>query len=413
MRHASLFTGIGAADLAAEWTGWNNVFQVENDKKCIAVLYKQFPHIPKHNDVRDFDATEYKHRVDVLSGGDPCQPHSVAGLRKGTADVRFLWPEMFRIAQELNVPYLVNENVSGSVSNGVLDLKINDLESVGYACQAYSIPAEAVGALHQRSRIWLVAHNPHFNRDCKITRGLCLDQESQRRQVEIKQHQIHQFREPTNIRPVGSYTNLERRKELYYASFPDHSKERLSRYFGFGSAPHGNIPRNVIESGIMGMLNGLPEELYKYQVLIDDYKTGNPKTISKTCEFAEQVLRNMREQQENSETSSGLFERNNKNSMSNLPPERTYEGWLLGSWFKKDKELRSLWERIYTEPLEKTQLLQQRVLECIREDKRRETLGKIKIDYTDRNERIKACGNAIVPQVIREIFNAIDHEEQT
>jgi DNA (cytosine-5)-methyltransferase 1 len=258
MNHGSLFTGIGGFDLAAQWIGWINKFQVEKDKHCLYRLNKLFPYIPKYDDVRTFKGTLFKHTIDVLSGGDPCQPHSVAGLGKGTKDDRFLWPEMFRIAQELNVPWIVNENVSGSIANGVLDLKIDDLESIGYTCQTYCIPAEAVGALHQRERVWLIAYNADFDRGNKIARDLQRAEEKES-SLEVEQYKIHQPRKPVDLWIDNTDSNFERLEKQYHASVAKRFKEGVSGYFGFGSYPHGHITRNSIESGVMGMLDGLPE----------------------------------------------------------------------------------------------------------------------------------------------------------
>lgn len=258
MRHASLFSGIGGFDLAAQWMGWENVFQVEKDKHCLERLTKLFSHVQRFTDVKSFSGKSFRHWIDVLTGGDPCQPHSVAGLGKGTQDDRFLWPEMFRIAQELNVPWIVNENVSGSIANGVLDIKINDLEGVGYSCQAYCIPAESVGALHQRERVWLVAYNPHFDRCNKITREL---QTAERKEspLEVEQHQIHQPWKSVDLWPTDADSDIKRFEKHYHTGIPTYGTKMLSRYFGFSTAPYGNIARDVIESGIMGMLHGLPE----------------------------------------------------------------------------------------------------------------------------------------------------------
>lgn len=258
MRHGSLFSGIGGFDLAAQWMGWENVFQVEKDKRCLRNLEKLFKDSKRYHDVKLFSGFPFRHLLDILTGGDPCQPHSVAGLGKGTKDDRFLWPEMFRIAQELNVPWIVNENVSGSITNGVLDLKIDDLESVGYTCQPYCIPAESVGALHQRERVWLVAYNADFNRDNKIAREVRRDKEESSG-LETQQHEIHQPWEPVDLWAYNPYTNPERFQKYNVSTKPETLTERLSGYFGFGPAPYGHITRDVIESGIMGMLNGLPE----------------------------------------------------------------------------------------------------------------------------------------------------------
>lgn len=159
LNHGSLFTGIGGFDLAAQWAGITNIFQVEIDPFCLKVLEKNFPSVKRYKDIKDFDGTKYKETIDILSGGEPCQPNSNAGLRKGISDKRYLWPEYFRVTKAIRPRFIVNENVSGSISNGVLDQKIFDLESIGYTCWApIIIPANFLGAWHKRGRVWLVAH---------------------------------------------------------------------------------------------------------------------------------------------------------------------------------------------------------------------------------------------------------------
>lgn len=257
MRHGSLFSGIGGFDLAAKWMGWENVFHCEIDKYCQRVLKKRFKNTALHEDIRTTDFSIYKGRIDILTGGDPCQPHSVAGLGKGEADERFLWPEMFRAFRQSQPAWGVNENVVGSVANGVLDRKIDDLESIGYTCQAYNISAESVGALHQRERIWLVAYNADVDRNNKASRKIQRPKEGEG--LEKERHKIHESWEPVDLRVFNPDADIERLKELDNAKESETFTERLSRYFGFGAAPHGNITRNAIESGIVGMLNGLPE----------------------------------------------------------------------------------------------------------------------------------------------------------
>lgn len=253
-----MFNGIGGFQLAAEWMGWENVFHCEIDDFCNEVISKYFQDSVKHGDIKTTDFRIYRGRIDVLSGGDPCQPHSVAGLGKGKADDRFLWPEKFRAIREIQPTWVVNENVNGSVANGVLDSKIDDLESIGYACQAYSIPAESVGALHQRERIWLIANNADFHRNNKVT-GEISGTEETKRSLEKKQHKVYQLGEPVNLWPCDSDADIERFEKQYYPAESGIFKEGHGRYFGFGANSHGNIPRNVLESGIIRMLDGLPE----------------------------------------------------------------------------------------------------------------------------------------------------------
>ena len=159
--HASLFTGIGGFDLAAEWCGWSNIFQVENDKWCQTKLDKNFPETDKHFDIKDFDGTKYKDKITVLSGGFPCQPFSFAGLQKGTEDERYLWGEMFRVIREVQPSYVVAENVLGILTNqnGMAFRQVFvDLESQGYKVLPLDIPASSKNAPHKRNRLFFVAY---------------------------------------------------------------------------------------------------------------------------------------------------------------------------------------------------------------------------------------------------------------
>jgi len=172
LNHASLFSGIGGFDLAAEWAGYNNIFQIEKDKYCLKILNKNFPNVKKYKEIREFNGTKYKGKIDILTGGFPCQPFSLAGKRNGENDDRYLWPEMLRIIEEIKPSIVIGENVSGIVTmeNGnTLDGILSGLESKGYKTETYDIPASAVGAWHKRSRIWIVAYLPEFrNRSISI-----------------------------------------------------------------------------------------------------------------------------------------------------------------------------------------------------------------------------------------------------
>jgi len=161
MTHGSLFSGIGGFDLAARWMGWENVFYVERDPFCREVLAHHFPESQSFDDVKAFDATPFRGRIRVLSGGFPCQPFSAAGKRAGTSDDRYLWPEMFRIIREARPTYVVAENVRGLLSWNeglVLDTVCADLEGEGYEVFPVVLPAASVNAPHRRDRIWIVAY---------------------------------------------------------------------------------------------------------------------------------------------------------------------------------------------------------------------------------------------------------------
>ena len=161
MRHGSLFSGIGGFDLAARWMGWENAFHAEIDPFCLQILKYHFPDAVTYTDIRNTDFTPWRDRIDVLSGGFPCQPFSQAGKRKGTSDDRHLWPEMLRAIREIRPRWVVGENVLGITNwdgGVVFDQVCADLESEGYSVQPVVLPACGVNAPHQRHRTWFTAH---------------------------------------------------------------------------------------------------------------------------------------------------------------------------------------------------------------------------------------------------------------
>jgi DNA (cytosine-5)-methyltransferase 1 len=158
MTLGSLYSGaIDAFAYAAGIHGIDVLWQVESKQEAHRYLRKNYPETQKYY-YDGFVGKKNLAHVDVIAGGDPCQPHSCNGLRRGKDDDRYRWPQMFRIISELRPAWVINENVVGTVSNMVLDTKIADLESAGYATAAYNIPAVCVGAIHIRQRIFLVAH---------------------------------------------------------------------------------------------------------------------------------------------------------------------------------------------------------------------------------------------------------------
>lgn len=154
----SLFAGIGGFDLGFERAGMECKWQVEIDDYCNKVLAKHWPDVRRYKDVKECG----KHNlepVDVICGGFPCQPHSVAGKRRGADDDRNLWPEFLRIVREVRPTWVVAENVPGIVSL-YLDTVLSDLEGEAYSCWTFNIPACAFDAPHRRERIFVVANAP-------------------------------------------------------------------------------------------------------------------------------------------------------------------------------------------------------------------------------------------------------------
>lgn len=192
--HLDLCSGIGGFALAARMTGWKTIGFAEPDPKCDAILSKNFPNITNYGQLEniyvnpaDYDRCECcenywckRHKAHLgecpcitegmwgiegetdfprlITAGWPCQPFSVSGKQRGKEDDRYLWHEVFRIIKALRPEFFLGENVPGIV-NMELDTVLSDLESIGYSCGTFDIPACAIGAVHKRHRIWVVAHS--------------------------------------------------------------------------------------------------------------------------------------------------------------------------------------------------------------------------------------------------------------
>jgi len=221
VKHGSLFSGIGGFDLAAEWMGWQNLFNCEWEEFSRKVLKHHFPNAKQHGDIKEFNAAAYAGRIDILTGGFPCQPYSIAGERKGREDERHLWPEMLRVVRECSPRWIVGENVRGLVnwSGGLVFEEVcADLEACGYSVQPFILPACAVNAPHRRDRVWFVAYNHKRdrteerlqtgrevdvyrikgNRNAPDTNG---DQRRKRRRYEDKSTKTKRYFSVCNARP--------------------------------------------------------------------------------------------------------------------------------------------------------------------------------------------------------------------
>ena len=205
MNHASLFSGIGGAEIAAEWMGWENDFHVEINPFGRKILEYWYPNSISYEDITKTDFTRWRGKIDVLTAGFPCQPFSLAGQRKGADDDRYLWPQVVRAVHEIRPAWVVGENVAGiltmvqpgeevEVGSGaslfgedyrkrvllrqeyVIETVCRDLEREGYEVRPFVIPACAVGAPHRRDRVWIVAHRADAGAEtvqCGREDGVC------------------------------------------------------------------------------------------------------------------------------------------------------------------------------------------------------------------------------------------------
>ena len=165
MNHLDLFSGIGGFSLGLEKAGFTTKAFCEMDPFCKLVLNKHWKDIPVYDNIKTLHGTQIEKdigAIDIITGGFPCQPYSVAGKQKGTNDDRYLWPEMFRVIREVQPTFVIAENVKGlvNIQDGmVFETVCSDLESEGFEVQTFIIPAAGIGAPHKRERVWIVAYS--------------------------------------------------------------------------------------------------------------------------------------------------------------------------------------------------------------------------------------------------------------
>jgi DNA (cytosine-5)-methyltransferase 1 len=159
--HLDLFTGIGGFHMAAQWAGFETIGFSEIDPYCCNLLADKWPMIMNYGDLRTACFTELEGRITVLSAGVPCQPASLAGKRRGAGDDRWLWPATLDVVELLKPTWCLLENPDGILSLGEFAGVLARLGSLGYEVRAFRVPASALGAGHQRYRVFIIAANAH------------------------------------------------------------------------------------------------------------------------------------------------------------------------------------------------------------------------------------------------------------
>ena len=428
MNHASLFSGIGGAEVAASMMGWQNLFHCEIQEFPRKVLDYWFPNSESYEDITKTDFTKWHGKVDVLTGGFPCQPFSLAGRRKGADDNRYLWPQMLRAIRQIHPTWVVGENVNGiktmvescqvtqmgrsdylfeenylyrEESRFTLDKICADLEAEGYSVQPLVIPACAIGAPHRRDRVWIIAHRSDQRAETVQQEGqdgICSARPSTHTQCDGHSPQGHgnqrarakkskkrKNRPQSRSRRHGSgktstYTLQHRRHEVHQdhqSQFPDGARSNSLGGQWSSSYSYGNGGKTLQPS------EGTERTGCKRDV--------QPKERSTSPEWTDRLSR---------------LQRHDAHAIS----ERL-EG-MYQSWGEESKR-KCVWRdfaRHCEEGHWKHFPTQSPV--CRGNDGIPFDVDSLTISFPKwRQESIKAYGNAWVPQVAYEIFRAIEAEE--
>ena len=263
MRHGSLFSGIGAAEIAAEMLGMENVFHCEINPFGRQILDYWFPNSASYEDITETDFSQYRGKIDILTGGFPCQPFSYAGKRGGQTDDRYLWHEMLRVIDEVRPMWVIGENVNGittmvesysvaemggesslfcegdrihrfrSEQTFTIERICSDLESKGYSVQPMLVPACSVGAPHRRDRIFILAYNV-ADSDCGNDMRESGEYEGKSREEWLsKRNEIRKPGESDNVRSEmqesASYSDSKRLEDRFSSRFREDSEKERAR----------------------------------------------------------------------------------------------------------------------------------------------------------------------------------------
>ena len=254
LKHLDLFSGIGGFSLGLEATGgFETVAFCDYDSYCQKILRKHWPWVTIYDDIKELNHEKLNSnghtKIDIITGGYPCQPFSVAGRQQGEKDPRHVWPEYFRLIKDLRPTWVIGENVSGHVKLG-LDTVLENLESEGYSARPFSISASSIGANHQRERIWIVA-----NSGCSWGSG----SEFQRKnENEIKKENANQFeRSSSSSQSNMVYSDSERLEK--WESIGENFSQEYQTLIG---ADWGSI-----EPDVGRVANGVPKRVDRLKSL--------------------------------------------------------------------------------------------------------------------------------------------------
>ena len=414
-----LFSGLGGFSLGLERTGhFKTIAFCDNDKFSKLILDKHWKGIKIYDDVREITKEKFKEDgipfPDIITGGFPCQPFSVAGKQKGTSDDRHLWPEMFRIIKAFKPRYVIGENVRGiiNIQDGVVfETVCTDLESEGYEVQPFIIPAAGVGAPHRRERVWIVATNTKSERAGQNDEGLW------QRSSRISGGQgTSRAEDVGDTEHNGSPTSeIGRRNEEINGG----TEKRENRSFEFegtsGREDNENMenPRRTLRS--RGELGAADEDETRKENA-DQFKRSSSTSRSNVADTESERLQRSRGQ-ESDRNINGL-QQNSKKIESEIRSEsercsRTFRNEETNVADTNPERLQGA-EQFKTHTGEtKTQFSTTQSSEAAGNYWEFEpNVGRVAHGVSGRVHRLKGLGNSIVPQIAEEIGKALIKAER-
>lgn len=418
--HASTFSGIGAPEVAAEMLGWENVFHCEINPFGRKVLDYYFPKAKSYEDITRTDFSEWRDQVTVLTGGFPCQPFSYAGKRRGSEDDRYLWPFMLRCIEQVRPRWFVGENVAGITTMAfpgedvkvgeqtdlfgacdevyekqeryVLDEICQSLERTGYSVQPMLIPACSVGAPHRRDRVFIVAHRNVTDTDRERQPSSTM-QDRRERQTTDGQCECEPFNGTTrhrSERPTPDHSCSGSGAQAESDRLISEWRDRLSLASQRGDSPQRTDGLSSLQWHTSYTPSQRRREIYEQvQSKLADgaepFGNGRERNVTDThCERLERMHESRSSEGGQRTQARRNFAGHDCESVERMLPENRWRTFPSVSPVYRGNDGLPF------------------------------PVDNLTIPFSEwKRESLKAYGNAIVPQVMYEIFRCIDEIEKT
>jgi len=397
-----LFSGIGGFSLGLESTGgFETIAFVEKDDFCQKVLKKHWPNITIEGDIRNVKGDKYE--ADVVTGGFPCQPFSVAGKRKGKDDDRYLWDETIRVVRECKPRWFIGENVEGliNINNGLVLRQVQtDLEKEGFEVQCLVIPASGIGAWHQRKRIWIVGyakHNGYSSTQIRTSNDKTKNNSKKRKnetseleRTSGSENYGNVWVDVSNTDPrfsIGKNEEIQTRRTSINNGSEDVSNSKSIGHRRWSSKECKNGEWSFLQGEQKGRKMGS-------EVKGCDGNVSNSESISSNDGgYGNNSKEKQIQFKAGRKNSNGNVSNSNNEGLQGFDSESILQEQKLGFITNKDDERRETWWQT-----------QSRI--CGVPDGVSFELDK------NRNNRIKSLGNSIVPQIVRQLGFAILEAEK-